>query len=145
MSTLTSRPGPRARANAAAHRRDWSTIQQRQGFVCAGCGARLPLQDAHLAGRPGSGACLGPWANAPELRAGLCSDDPRTGRRGCHEKMDGGFAHDLRDRLRWQAACRLLARVGVPLDLDLDGSPLGAIRCLVRFAEAKGTAPDGDG
>jgi hypothetical protein len=141
-------PGPRARANNAAHKRDWLAILQRQRFACAGCGARsVPLQDAHLAGRPGSGACLGAWANAPELRVALCCADPARGTLGCHEKIDRDLDPELRDRLRWEAVQRLDDCIQPDLGDsagDPAADPLDAIRALVRLAEERHIPPPGD-
>jgi len=140
------RVGKRTVAGRIAHLRDWQSILARQGYRCAGCGARdVALQDAHLAGRPGSGACLGPWADAPELRAGLCCADPRAGTLGCHERADRSLDPSLRDRLRWEAAARLADRLGtarptLPLLLDPAADALGTIRELVRQLEAAGIA-----
>lgn len=138
--------GRRTRDNRAAHLRDWQGILARQGYRCAGCGARdVALQDAHLCGRPGSGACLGPFANAAELRAGLCCADPRAGLLGCHEKIDRGLDPDLLGRLRWEAVGRLQQRLAAAtarvVRVDVGGSldPLDAIRELVRQLEATGT------
>ncbi|MGH3263147.1 MAG: hypothetical protein ACRDNS_14250 [Trebonia sp.] len=141
--------GRRTRENRAAHLRDWQAILARAGRRCEGCGVRdASLQDAHLAGRPGSGACLGPWANAPELRAALCCADPRTGLLGCHEKIDRNLDPELRDRLRWAAARRLLARLhgrAVAFrrvnDDGTEAEPLDVIRGLVRELEVEGMEP----
>ena len=132
--------GRLAKANDAAHRRDWQAILARQNWTCAGCGARdVALQDAHLAGRPGSGATLGPWANAPELRVALCCADPAKGTLGCHERLDRGLDPALQDRLRRAGAEALAARINAPECFSLRPSvdPLDAIRYLVRLAEER--------
>lgn len=142
--------GRRTRANRAAHARDWPAILARQAHRCEGCGGTDGLQDAHLFGRPGSGACLGAVANHPALRTALCGDDPASGRMGCHARVDRSLDAPLRDRLRWAAFGRLWAAsadeahwafasvLEGALLQDVFGNALDAIRALVRAREGRG-------
>lgn len=139
--------GPRTKANEAARRRNWQAILRRANFRCEGCGAIDHLELAHLCGRPGSGMCLGPWANSVELGVALCASDPMTGKIGCHPKIDRHLDEQLRANLDYQGCRRLHERADSIFPnkprspLYLDDIP-SEIRKFVRRLEAAGILPN---
>lgn len=107
-------------------------LRARAGDVCEGCGRIALRRDVqHVFGRPGSGHCLGEWANAPELLLLLC--------RVCHNACDRGESPALRDRLRQLAVGRLAARYGLSVP---DWEPSEQARWCVRQLEGRGEHPD---
>ena len=134
--------GPRTVANEAARRRNWQAILRRANFRCEGCGAIDHLELAHLCGRPGSGMCLGPWANSVELGVALCASDPMTGKIGCHPKIDRHIDNELRITLQTDAADRLWHRLPGGDRVASDAEYIAAsIREAVRRLEAAGIEP----
>jgi len=107
----------------------WGRVLARvPAYQCDGCGERYGLEWAHLFGRPGSGFCLGPWANSAELTTKLC--------RQCHNTIDrhldeGGLAH----KLRWAAMGRLVNTIA---GTRTDGAPYEGIRVFIVKAEETG-------
>lgn len=129
--------GPRAKANEQARRITWPQALRRAWYRCEGCGAKdVDLVGHHIAGRPGSGFCLGPWANCVELLAVLCSD--------CHREAHLGDGQ-RREQLLWLGATRLFWRHPEPRPVVAQFTAPERIRELVRSLEASGIEPEGKG
>ena len=118
--------GKRAREWAAIRRRIMPTLLERDGARCVACHRGGELDPAHMFGRPGSGACLGPIADRPELVALMCRRD--------HDAIDRGEDTELRDRLRWEAVARLAEAEGVEVPSDAE-TPVEAVRMVARLLE----------
>ena len=132
---LKRTPGPRAKENQRMRAKVWPAVLRRDGFKCAVCGALgVQLVGHHVAGRPGSGLCLGEWANSEELLTALCE--------GCHREAHVG-AGQLREKLMRQGGSRLFYRRPEPRPVIAQFSPQERIRELVRQLEALGLRPDG--
>jgi hypothetical protein len=103
-------------------------LRERDGDRCVACGKRGDLDPAHQFGRPGSGPCLGPIADRPELVALMCFD--------CHNAIDRGTDEELRDLLRWVALQRLADAEGMELPREAE-NPVEAARMMVREIESR--------
>lgn len=140
--TLAYKPwrtvGPRAKANLEARRETWPAVLRRADYRCEMCRERTEVFWAHLAGRPGSGATLGDWANSEALTAALC--------RGCHDGSDGRRPTSAIDQGRISdllnaGAERLSDLLPAGTLLHVHKSPLEAVRQMVRDLEAAGVEP----
>jgi hypothetical protein len=129
--------GPRTVANEAARAVCWPKVKRRAHYRCENCKEALPLEWSHVAGRPGSGATLGPWSNTVELTQALCHL--------CHQLYDGyRMSEPERSDLQLRAAKRLAKRVpggGAAIPPQYRGYPLDWIRGLVRGLEQQGIEP----
>ncbi len=147
--------GPRATRNAADRRIAFHKVltDPLRGMKCEGCGAAdVTLQWAHVAGRPGSGSCLGVWANSSELTTALCADNIMSRTVGCHSRYDRYLDAGLRRRLLAAAAVRIQERlraeartskVLVPLNVEAirAEAAVGIIRRTVAELERLGVEP----
>jgi len=147
--------GPRATRNAADRRIAFHKVltDPLRGMKCEGCGAAdVTLQWAHVAGRPGSGSCLGVWANSSELTTALCADNIRARTVGCHSRYDRHLDAGLRRRLLAAAAVRIQGRlraeartskalVDVNVETIRAETALGIIRRTVAELERLGVEP----
>lgn len=125
--TALSTRGPRTVANEAARAACWPKVKRRAHYRCENCKEALPLEWAHLLGRPGSGACLGRWANSVDLTMALCHL--------CHALHDQyRMSKPERRSLQLRAIKRLGERLGDAVDLA-DPDPVATIRTLVRRLE----------
>ena len=130
--------GPRAKKNSSDRRVSFNRIltDPQRGVRCEGCGQEgVTLQWAHVAGRSGSGACLGEWANSPELTTALCADNIMVGKRGCHSRYDLRLNRTVDRQLRR----RLMAAAAVRIQAKLRAE-VGKSRALVTFSEERVTA-----
>ena len=130
--------GPRAKENERMRRKVWPAVLKRAKYRCENCQAEgVQLVGHHVAGRPGSGLCLGPWANCEELLVALDAD--------CHRKIHSDKL--VADNLRFAAAQRLYKtalRQAWAVDwraLDPSVDPADEIRRFVRLLEDQGIEP----
>ena len=111
--------GKRAAESRRVHARVFPALLEREDNLCQGCGRgwSAGLIHHHVCGRPGSGMCLGAIADSVELGALLCSDDPATGRPGCHSIVHADPLGPVAEKLLRAAYERLGGRVdGVECD-----------------------------
>lgn len=130
--------GPRAKENERMRRKVWPAVLKRANYHCENCQAEgVQLVGHHVAGRPGSGLCLGPWANCEELLVALCV--------GCHRliHMDKLLTDKLRGEAAWRLYDRALSEAYVigwrAFDPGVD--PADEIRRFVRLLEDQGIEP----
>jgi hypothetical protein len=127
--------GKRSRAWVVTRRKVLPLLLDRQDGGCACCRRALPESPAvhHVAGRNGSGLCLGPWADSPDLLVALCRD--------CHQEVHADPLGQKREQLLWGAVGRLAFRLprGEVFIPDLSG--VEAVRGTVRRLEAAGVEP----
>lgn len=123
--------GKRGLENDKVRQHVWPAVLKRARRRCEGCGLDVPVEWAHLFGRPGSGYCLGAIANSVELTAALC--------RVCHNGVDRGTATKLANELRWAAMGRLVTTLAGKYS---EGAPYEGIRVVIAEAERTGWSFD---
>ena len=138
MSTLPRyRRPPMAREGAISLRKRpvrrlvYEVVARRARAACELCGhGQDPLHCHHTYGRGHLPGIPAEVCDTEELILGLCNNDPREGRQGCHERIHSGDLA-LMDQARWMAISRFAGRQELST-IGLPGDPIDAMRELVR-------------
>lgn len=135
-----AKSGPRAVANEKARKVNWPGALRDAGYRCVVCCERKDLVGHHAGGRPGSGLCLGAWANAQELLVPLCAE--------CHDEVHASSIGSARQVVLLYAVEQLAGRYNnlLPHEETLLAPEsvewsISVLRSMVRTLEERGVQP----